>query len=174
MEIWKDIKDFEGKYQVSTEGNVMSLNYNNTGTPKILKPKINKQGYLEITLNKEDKHYYRMINRLVIETFTNLKLTKNDIIMYKDKDKTNCSLENMYLITRGERQEISYDTGKRYVAKHEFYNEKLPIKEISKRTGVPVHIIRGRIRELGWDIHEAGELPVAKTGKRGKVNASKL
>lgn len=173
MEIWKDIKDFEGKYQVSTEGNVMSLNYNNTGTPKILKPKINKQGYLEITLNKEDKHYYRMINRLVIETFTDIKLTKNDIIMYQDNDKTNCSLENMYLITRGKRQELTYETGKRYVEKVEFYDEKVSLKEISKRTGVDTETVRHRIKVLGWNTYEAVEVPVAIM-KRRKINASKL
>ena len=31
MEIWKDIKGYEGKYQVSNLGNVKSLNYNSTG-----------------------------------------------------------------------------------------------------------------------------------------------
>ena len=29
-EIWKDIKGYEGKYQVSNLGNVKSLNYNRT------------------------------------------------------------------------------------------------------------------------------------------------
>lgn len=28
MEIWKDIKGYEGLYQISNFGNVMSLNYN--------------------------------------------------------------------------------------------------------------------------------------------------
>lgn len=100
MEFWADIAGFEGKYQISTEGRVMSLNYNNTGERRILVPKINKQGHLEVTLNKNDKHYYRIVSRLVLETFLGLKLGKNDIIMYKDVDKTHCSLHNMYLITR--------------------------------------------------------------------------
>lgn len=38
-EIWRDIDEFEGKYQVSQVGNVLSLNYLNTGKPRILKPK---------------------------------------------------------------------------------------------------------------------------------------
>lgn len=111
--IWEDIEGFEGKYQLSTEGEVKSLNYNNTGKEKILKPKINKQGHLEVTLNKNDKHYYRMVNRLMIETFLHFKLTKNDIIMYKDGKKTNCSLDNMYIITRGQRQELTYKLKRR-------------------------------------------------------------
>ena len=98
-EYWLDIEGFEGKYQVSNKGEVISLNYNNTKKPKILKPKVNKQGHLEVTLNKDNKHYYRLVSRLVFETFTGMKLTKNDILMYSDEDKTNCELLNLYLIT---------------------------------------------------------------------------
>ena len=35
-EIWKDIPNFEGKYQVSNLGNVRSMNYRNTGEIKLL------------------------------------------------------------------------------------------------------------------------------------------
>ena len=167
MEIWKDIKDFEGKYQISTNGHVKSLNYNNTGKEKVLIPKINKQGHLEITLNKNDKHYYRMISRLVIETFTNIKLTKNDIIMYKDGNKTNCDLDNMYLITRGKRQELTYDLDRRYRPKYEYYGEYLPTKEISKITGIKAKRIRERVKCLYWNIYEAAEIPVAIQNKKG-------
>lgn len=161
MEIWKDIKDFEGKYQISTEGEVKSLNYNNTGKEKILTPKINKQGHLEVTLNKNDKHYYRMVSRLVLETYTNLKLTKNHIIMYKNGDKTKCALDNLYIISRGKRQEITYDLDHRYRPKYDYYGEYLPTKEITKRTGIDRKTIRRRIKNLYWNIYEAAEIPVA-------------
>lgn len=167
MEIWDDIKDFEGKYQISTNGHVKSLNYNNTGKEKILIPKINKQGHLEVTLNKNDKHYYRMVSRLVIETYTNIKLTKNDIIMYKDDNKTNCELENMYLITRGKRQELTYDLDHRYRPKYEYYGEILATKEISKITGIKAKRIRDRVKRSYWNIYEAAEIPVAIQNKKG-------
>lgn len=174
MEEWKDIEGFEGKYQVSTNGNVQSLNYNNTGKPKVLKPKINKQGHLEVTLNKNNKHYYRLVSRIVFESFTEIKLSKNDILMYRDNDKTNCALNNMYLVTRSDRQEITYDLGhrkidslgKRYLVKHEFYDEELNTKEISRATGIDRKIIQRRLRDLNWNIYEAAEIPVAKQ-KRG-------
>lgn len=176
MEVWKDIEGFENKYQVSNKGNVQSLNYNNTGKPKILKPKVNKQGHLEVTLNKGNKHYYKFVSRLVFETFTGMKLGKNDILMYQDKDKTNCALENLYLITRGDRQEITYDLGNRktdslgkeYLVKYEFYDKELNIKEISKITGIACSTMRDRLRELKWNVYEASEIPVAKMGRRVK------
>jgi len=162
MEIWKDIKDFEGKYQVSNMGKVKSLNYNNTCKEKILAPKIKKNnGLLEITLNKKDKHYYFMLNRIVIETFTEKKLNKNDVVMYKDKDKTNCSLQNLYIITRGKRQEITYDSDKRYRPKYEYYGEILSTKEISEKTGIKAKRIRDRVKRSYWNIYEAAEIPVA-------------
>ena len=77
MEIWAKIKSFEN-YMVSNKGHVKSLNYNNTGKEQILKPKINKHnGILEVTLSKNNKKYYRTVCRLVLETFLNIKFTKN-------------------------------------------------------------------------------------------------
>ena len=160
QEIWKDIKDFEGKYQISNLGRVKSLNYNNTRKEKILIPKINKQGHLEITLNKNDKHYYRMVSRLVLETYTNLKLTKNHIIMYKNQDKTKCVLNNLYVISRGKRQEITYDLDRRYRPKYDFYGKYLSTKEISKITKIKPKHIRRRLINLYWNIYEAAEIPV--------------
>lgn len=158
-EIWKDIKNFEGKYQVSNTGKIKSLNYSNTGKERILIPKINKQGYLEVTLNKNNKHNYYMINRIVFQAFSNKILSKNDIIMYKDNDKTNCSLDNMYIITRGKRQEITYDTDKRYKPTYEFYGEKLSTKEIAKKNNIKPELIRNRMSKLYWNIYEAAEIP---------------
>ena len=167
MEIWRDIKYFENKYQISNKGYVKSLKFNNTNQEKILKPKINRQGYLEITLNKNDKHYYRMVSRLVIETFTNIKLTKNDIIMYKDNDKTNCDLDNMYLISRGKRQEITYDLDNRYRPKYEYYGQVLSTKEIAKINNKNPRLIRTRIRHLYWNIYEASEIPISIYKRKG-------
>lgn len=165
-EIWKDIADFEGKYQISTGGQVVSLNYNNTGKPKILKPKVNKQGYLEVTLNKNDKHYYKLVNRLVFEAFNNVKLGKNDVLINKDGNKTNPALINLELITRGKKQEMSYDTGARYVPKYDFYGKKMTTKQLSKVIGIDPETIRARIINLKWGIEEATEVPLSKMGKR--------
>ena len=64
MEFWKDIKSYEGYYQVSNLGNVKRI-YKN-GKIKILKPRINHKGYARVTLcrNKKDhKEYFEKIAR---------------------------------------------------------------------------------------------------------------
>ena len=53
MEEWRDIKGYEGLYQVSNLGNIKSLK-DNYGRPriKILKLKKRKDGYMQINLLK--------------------------------------------------------------------------------------------------------------------------
>ena len=64
-EIWKDIKEYEGLYQVSNLGRIKSLDriiksgISNSGyikiNGKILKQKLGKNGYLSVQLWKEGK-----------------------------------------------------------------------------------------------------------------------
>lgn len=108
-----------------------------------------------------------IVSRLVYENFNNIKLKKNDIIMYKDKDKNNCMLDNLYVISRSERQKLMYKQGKRKdKLEFEYYGEILNLKEISKRTGIKPQRIRERMWELNWNIYEAAEIPVAKIKRK--------
>lgn len=63
-EIWKDVKGYEGLYQVSNLGRVKSF-YTN----RILKPGTDKDGYLRVDLCKDKKPKHFHIHRLVAETF---------------------------------------------------------------------------------------------------------
>ena len=68
-EIWKDIKDYEGLYQVSNLGRIKSLNYNHTGKEKVMKPYKTKKGYFYIHLCKNVEKKLFLVHRLVAETF---------------------------------------------------------------------------------------------------------
>lgn len=68
-EEWKDVVDYEGKYQVSNYGNVRSLNYNKTGKTKLLKPTKNTGGYLRVSLRKDRERKIKLVHRLVAEAF---------------------------------------------------------------------------------------------------------
>ena len=87
IEIFKDIKDLEGLYQVSNFGQILSLNYRGTGKPKLLKPG-NVKGYLKVSLSKDGKPKTFQIHRLVAEAFIPNPENLPEV-NHKDEDKTN-------------------------------------------------------------------------------------
>ena len=72
-EIWKDIKDYEGLYQISNLGRVRSLDRvdgNGRGWKGImLSSKLRKNGYREVILCRDGKRKYMLVHRLVAEAF---------------------------------------------------------------------------------------------------------
>lgn len=95
-EIWKDIKGYEGKYQISNNGNVKSLkdSYGNS-RELILKQHDNGQGYLQVTLSKDNKRKHLRVNRLVAEAF--LPNTKGlpEVNHKNEFEKHNNSVSNL-------------------------------------------------------------------------------
>ena len=99
MEIWKDIKGFEGKYQVSNYGNVKSLNYNRTGKERLLKQNIDKYSYHNIHLYSYGKDKRFLIHRIVAEAF----IPNPDNLPYvnhKDENKHNNHVDNLEWCTQ--------------------------------------------------------------------------
>lgn len=66
-EIWKDIKGYEGQYQVSNMGRVKNLQWHR-GAEKIITPYITSKGYERVAFHKvQDRKY--LVHRLVAEAF---------------------------------------------------------------------------------------------------------
>ena len=116
-EIWRDLRDYKNKYQVSNTGKIRSLNYLNSGEIRELKPKINKQNRLEVTLSKDNIKKIYILSRLILETFTGCKLTRNEIVEYRDGNSLNIDLYNLYVKTVGDKQKETYDKGNRFCHK---------------------------------------------------------
>lgn len=71
-EIWKDIKGYEEKYQVSSLGRIRSLYYHNArGIKRIgfLKSATDNKGYLRCALSKDNILTTFKVHRLVAEAF---------------------------------------------------------------------------------------------------------
>ena len=70
QEEWKDVIGYIGLYRISNIGNVKKLNKDKRSKPfRILKPIINKNGYLRVYLYKNKKGKPFFIHRLMLETF---------------------------------------------------------------------------------------------------------
>lgn len=100
-EEWRDIKGYEGLYQVSNLGRVRSLGFTFIGKGghlysrpgKILKAK-NDRGYLSLTLCKDKKHTSALVHRLVAEAFIN---NPNNLpqVNHKDENPSNNKVDNL-------------------------------------------------------------------------------
>lgn len=100
-EIWKDVKEFEGLYQVSNFGGVKSLNYNHTGKERVLRPRLANTGYYLVGLWENGKKREKPIHRLVAETFIN-NPNNLECVNHINGIKTDNRIENLEWITRKE------------------------------------------------------------------------
>lgn len=107
-EIWKDIKGYEGLYQISTNGRVKSLlkvtkfgNRLKVNGEMILKPALGKRGYYVVSLNHNGKSKTFTIHRLIAEAFIPNPLNKK-FIDHINTIKTDNRIENLRWVTNKE------------------------------------------------------------------------
>lgn len=113
-EIWKDIKGYEGIYQISSLGRVRSL-YRPVGDGtkrhwhgRVLQPTGNGNGYLIVGLRDNGVRKNHYVHRLVAEHF--LEGWKKDLeVDHIDYNRHNNAAENLRMVTRQENIDHSYD-----------------------------------------------------------------
>lgn len=67
MEDWRWVPGYEGKYEVSDQGNVRR--YSKTTPPRNLKPSVQVGGYCRVTLSSENVKHSRLVHELVLTAF---------------------------------------------------------------------------------------------------------
>lgn len=98
MEVWKDIKGYEGVYQVSNYGNVRRILKG--GQPRLLKNRPSLNYYtVSLSYNHTKKTY--AIHRLVAETFLLRKPWETEV-NHKDGNKLNNNVDNLEWVTQKE------------------------------------------------------------------------
>ena len=153
IEIWKDIKDWEGLYQVSNLARVRSVervvqfgNQKRLVKSQILKQTLTKNGYLSVMLcnGKITKRCY--IHRLVAEAFKPNPYNKPEID-HINRIKTDNRIENLRWVDRPEQLE-NRDISKytkpviQLTLNNEFVNKFDSISEASRQTGINDESIR--------------------------------
>lgn len=117
-EIWKDIKGYEGMYQVSNLGNVKSLSRLMKirgwllSKEKLLKPRANNYGYTSVVLSDGKTQKQLRIHRLVLEAFIpniNELPEVNHINCIRDDNR----LSNLEWISKSDNRKHSYACGNR-------------------------------------------------------------
>ena len=106
-EIWRDIKSFEGHYQISNYGRTKTFA---KGKIKILKPRVDTDGYLMAILCVNGKHKQFKVHRLVAETFIPNPENK-ETVNHIDGCKMNNFVENLEWATRTENNQHAVRIG---------------------------------------------------------------
>lgn len=118
-EEWKDIKGYEGLYQVSNLGRVKSLDRYITKSNGVVQfkkgiiktPKVNSDEYHTVTLSKNGRNKTIGIHILVAQHFIPNPENKLEV-NHKDFDRKNNSVNNLEWCTHQENIKYSADNGR--------------------------------------------------------------
>jgi hypothetical protein len=124
-EVWKDISDYEGFYQVSSQGRVKSIDriVGSNSRKKalrstILKPALSTSGYLCVSLWKDNKGATKSIHGLVALAFLGV-CPDGCNVNHKDGNKLNNHIENLEYCTFAQNSQHAYNAGIPKVARGE-------------------------------------------------------
>lgn len=113
-EIWKDIKGYEGLYQVSNLGRVKSLDtidrLHRKHKSNIKHQCNNGNGYLIVNLKHNGKQKNHLVHRIVATTFLENPDNKREV-NHKDGNKQNNCVDNLEFVTRSENIKHAFKMG---------------------------------------------------------------
>ena len=127
--IWKDVKGYEGIYQVSNYGDIMRLpSYDSRGhlrNAKILKQRTTRYGYKQLGLNKDGKETKYLVHRIVADAFLDNPNNFTDI-NHKDENKQNNFVSNLEWCNR--KYNCRYGTAQERRIKSRYHKEREEMK----------------------------------------------
>ena len=109
QEIWKDIPNYEGLYQVSSLGRVKSLSREVCNSSRcyiskelILKSSLSTRGYPQVVIFNKATSKTRSVHQLVAESFLNYKPNRllRLVVDHKNDIKTDNTLINLQIVTQ--------------------------------------------------------------------------
>ena len=105
----KDIKDYEGLYAVTEDGQVWSYKR------KIFLKPSKRRGYLGVHLYKNGAQENKYIHRLVLETYSPCENMKDLQVNHRDENKENNCLDNLEWLTQ--KDNLNYGTHNERISK---------------------------------------------------------
>lgn len=111
--IWKPIENFDG-YEVSSQGDIRSLNYRRTGKTKKLRLSADNHGYSTVVLCTNGKRNYFKVHRLVATAYVPNPQNKPQV-NHKNEVKSDNRFENLEWATA--KENTNYGTRNKKISK---------------------------------------------------------
>ena len=160
LELWKPIAGYEGLYEVSSLGNIASLNYaGKKGIRKNMVPGADKDGYLQVALSKNGKVVWRKVHRLVAKAFID-NPDNLPQINHKDENVKNNTVDNLEWCTG--KYNVNYGTA---MARKTAKQSKPVIAMSNDGIERAFPSIRAAARALGRPNHSGSICNAIKTGR---------
>lgn len=165
MEVWKNIPDYEGLYQISDTGRVRSLPrtiIDKNGreiklSERIMRTHVNNAGYKKVRLvNSAGVSKGHFVHRLVLLSFVG---RSENIANHKDGKKLNNTLDNLEYSTYSKNLKHAYDIGLRRSAIRihgkeiiELYKAGKPASYIAKKFKTIPAVVKSHLENNGIEI----------------------
>jgi hypothetical protein len=170
-EVWKDIKGYDGFYQVSSVGRIRGVkrmdSIGRTRKKSILKLSTSHNGYFFVRLNKNGKGKPIRVNRAVAEAF--IPNPENKLVTnHKDCNRKNNKVENLEWATYSENNKYTSLFGnKNYVhgiahpfskltqekadeIRKKYVKNIVSMRKLADEYGVSVGTIQSLIEKKTW------------------------
>ena len=164
LEVWKDIKDYEGIYQVSNFGNVKSLGNEFSRKERLLKLSPQSKGYLTVVLQKNSTRRMVLVHRLVAHYFIP-NIDNKPQVNHINGIKTDNRVENLEwvlhrenldhaiknnLVLKGEKNRNSKLKDVDVIKIHSLLQKGITTKELSETYNVSYSTIDGIRTNRYW------------------------
>lgn len=107
MEIWKDIKGYEGLYFANNSGQI-KRKYKGRSLDRILKNQINSEGYYQVCLSKNNVKKSFAVHKIIAELFIKNPENKR-CVNHINGIKSDLRLCNLEWSTHSENTQHSFD-----------------------------------------------------------------
>lgn len=170
MNQWKPVKGYEGLYEVSSKGEIKSLEKTRKNSKgqyiqkeKMLAQSLTTTGYKKVELVRNGKKKSLKVHRLVAEAFIP-KVEDKPYVNHKDGNPLNNSVDNLEWCTQAENVQHAYDMGLNSHKLNIDWNEVarqyelgVPSSELAKKYNCAKKTILTNIKKQGIEVRTTGK-----------------
>lgn len=137
--MWKPIREYEGFYEISNTGEIkrVSTKRRYKCKERILKKRLNRDGYVITALTKNRKTEYFRVHRLVYETFVG-EIEEGKEINHIDGNRENNNINNLEVVSHKDNIRHSISVLNHKIGGHNVHKQKVKCVE----TGVVYESVR--------------------------------